>query len=922
MTREFKFLPEDFGVLPVIVHNYDLVFDMFDDHTIVDSVMTLTTKVPVTKLSLNAKDLEINAVSCTEFPVTYEYNKEDSMLEIIFKSEVSADVALTIITKSTCRPTHNILEGLYYDVAPKGCSCQQITQCQQWGFQRIVPSFDEMTAKCTYTTKIIADVSYTHLISNGDIAEPRKDVDGRAEILYQNTTTPMSTYLFFLGIGTYEAYTKTFEYPSGDTFEIELLIPPNSDSVAAKHSVDILYESIMWIHVFTGPTKHNDEDKKKELWELLKKRNAANGDALEALRAQAKEMAQYCSGYTYTGTIYREIGMQNTDFGGMENVGNTTIATNRIMPFKDTTDSLFEYMYRVKCHEFYHNLNGSEVTGWSPFEIWLNEAVTVHIEREFHEFIAGYDYVRLDEVQGIICAGGTLENDKGAASLPVEPNGFNDPNELITGTTYVKAPEIVRMTQTILGKEKFVKALDAYHSKFAHSNAHRSDWFEAMSKEFGQDLSEYSRKWLKKTGWPTITVTRTYNAEAKTYTLDLVQDEQEDPWFYPFPVALCANDGEIIAKQCLYVDSANTTLVFENILEKPAFVSLNLEHTMYGKVVDGAVTQSELLLQANFDTDVCNKYIAYKRLADAEKLRMLQDETAEPSKFFVDLLLENVSNTITTDSLGNQLAAMSRDVEDPAYKYEYQKQYEMSKRFRKYIAKNHMLVLRILYDACREKTFEGAYLDVMTKQIKNRQVQNTVLAYLAELDTPEIQALIWKQFEESDAATDKFFAFSTYMNSSASDKKEKMAEYAKTAKENLVRWEIFLAMISRSEADDVLDMIAAMEKSSEFDINQTNDQRSLFFGFISNKRKSLETTEGRAFLRDTIIKLGQVNEYTTMYALKTLQFMDKMPARYHKPLAQILVDVLAALDAKKFPSVCNTAKMILDGNPVAKKSLE
>ena len=69
----------------------------------------------------------------------------------------------------------------------------------------------------------------------------------------------------------------------------------------------------------------------------------------------------------------------------MENVGNTTITTNRIMPFPQITDPAFEYMARVKVHEYHHNQNGSEVTGQSPFEIWLNEAVTVHIEEQHHD---------------------------------------------------------------------------------------------------------------------------------------------------------------------------------------------------------------------------------------------------------------------------------------------------------------------------------------------------------------------------------------------------------------------------------------------------------------------------------------------------------------------------------------------------------
>ncbi len=147
-------------------------------------------------------------------------------------------------------------------------------------------------------------------------------------------------------------------------------------------------------------------------------------------------------GYAYTGAVYREIAMQNSDFGGMENVGNTTIAANRIMPGPDTTDPAFEYLVRVKVHEYYHNENGSEVTGWSPFEIWLNEAVTVHVENQHHAFFFGEAYSRIKTVLDLLDpAAGTLTLDRGGAgSMPIEPDGFNDPNDLITGVTYVKAP--------------------------------------------------------------------------------------------------------------------------------------------------------------------------------------------------------------------------------------------------------------------------------------------------------------------------------------------------------------------------------------------------------------------------------------------------------------------------------------------------
>ncbi len=107
--------------------------------------------------------------------------------------------------------------------------------------------------------------------------------------------------------------------------------------------------------------------------------------------------------------------MQNSDYGGMENVGNTTILSSRIAPSQHLPDlgcacrhmspatcSRYIYMEGVKIHEYYHNIvrrarpahrsfpvcvvswrrqNGSQVTGLTPFEIWLNEAVTVYVQR-------------------------------------------------------------------------------------------------------------------------------------------------------------------------------------------------------------------------------------------------------------------------------------------------------------------------------------------------------------------------------------------------------------------------------------------------------------------------------------------------------------------------------------------------------------
>ena len=121
---------------------------------------------------------------------------------------------------------------------------------------------------------------------------------------------------------------------------------------------------------------------------------------LVEIRSELKTLLQTWTkmGYKYTGSIYREIAMENSYYGGMENVGNTTIVSSCLCPSCTMSDKSYEYMERVKVHEYYHNINGSQVTGQSPFEIWLNEAVTVHMERKRYACLFGSEYTRLSEV--------------------------------------------------------------------------------------------------------------------------------------------------------------------------------------------------------------------------------------------------------------------------------------------------------------------------------------------------------------------------------------------------------------------------------------------------------------------------------------------------------------------------------------------
>ena len=82
-------------------------------------------------------------------------------------------------------------------------------------------------------------------------------------------------------------------YDSGRTVRLEYLVPPGTVD-GARIPMEILKESILWI----GKTQE----------------------------------------YEYTGDTYRTICMTKSNFGGMENVGNTTIVTDAALINEHTLD--------------------------------------------------------------------------------------------------------------------------------------------------------------------------------------------------------------------------------------------------------------------------------------------------------------------------------------------------------------------------------------------------------------------------------------------------------------------------------------------------------------------------------------------------------------------------------------------------------
>ncbi len=169
--------------------------------------------------------------------VEYDDLQDQHKLVVRLPRTVAAGERFKLRTRTRCVPSDNILEGIYKDTTPPGAPQQFMSQCQQWGFQRIMPIFDDCRAKCTMTTVIEADARYTHLISNGNISRDQnpdaapelKPNDPTRKIITFENDIPMAPYLFLACVGTWDTLADEVILDSGKKVRLEYLVPPGRD---------------------------------------------------------------------------------------------------------------------------------------------------------------------------------------------------------------------------------------------------------------------------------------------------------------------------------------------------------------------------------------------------------------------------------------------------------------------------------------------------------------------------------------------------------------------------------------------------------------------------------------------------------------------------------------------------------------------
>ena len=281
------------------------------------------------------------------------------------------------------------------------------------------------------------------------------------------------------------------------------------------------------------------------------------------------------------------------NFGAMENKGLNIFNSRYVMASPMiATDHDYDAIESVIGHEYFHNWTGDRVTLRDWFQLTLKEGLTVFRDQEFSMDVSGSSSARavkrIADVRAL--RNSQFPEDAGPMAHPIRPDSYEEINNFYTMTVYEKGAEVIRMLQTMFGKDGFRKGLDLYIKRHDGCAVTCDDFIAAMAEANHADLSQFSL-WWSQAGTPRVTIETAYDANAKTYTVTASQSipptpgqPVKQPMVIPISVGLIdskGNDiklvlhGEKLAEvdkktsRLLVLHSESDSWTFSGIQEKP-----------------------------------------------------------------------------------------------------------------------------------------------------------------------------------------------------------------------------------------------------------------------------------------------------------------------------------------------------------------
>lgn len=216
----------------------------------------------------------------------------------------------------------------------------------------------------------------------------------------------------------------------------------------------------------------------------------------------------------------------STRFGGMENASEIFYADGAFR-----RHSMNEGLI---SHETAHQWFGDAVTEADWPELWLSEGFATYFSALFTQYAHGDSAFRAS-MRGI--RNQVLTN-KRVATLPVIDTVETTLMSLLDANSYQKGGFVLHMLRAQLGDSAFFQGLRIYFHAHEFANATSADLQAALEQSSGLPLQWFFDQWLRRPGFPILTVHWTYDSAANAVRVTVDQSNQFGYYRAPLTVEL------------------------------------------------------------------------------------------------------------------------------------------------------------------------------------------------------------------------------------------------------------------------------------------------------------------------------------------------------------------------------------------------
>lgn len=854
-----KIYLKDYQSPAYAIDGIHLHFNLHETKTIVTSTLKMT-KLKEEPLVLQGVQLkllavELNGKKYQDYLLTPEtLSFSNNILGNSFELKTSVEI----------NPEENkSCEGLYLS---NGIFC---TQCEAESFRKITYMLDRPDVMTVYTVEIEADQSkYPQLLSNGDRIQAKVLGGGRHSVSW-NDPFKKPSYLFALVAGDMGVITDTFTTCSGKKVILEVFASHGKQE-RCLHAMQSLKKSMTWDEVRFG---------------------------LE-----------------YDLNQFMIVAIDDFNMGAMENKGLNVFNSRLVLADSESaTDDDFEAIESVVGHEYFHNWTGNRITCRNWFELSLKEGLTVFRDQEFSADMNSRPVQRIKDVNSLRSR--QFTEDAGPNAHPVRPSSCLAVDNFYTATIYEKGAEIIRMMQTIVGREGFRRGMDEYFKRHDGQAVTINEFAAAISEPNAVDFTQF-KNWYSQAGTPEVTVTEDFNSQTMIYSLtlrqscELTQTEKKEglvkqPFHIPLMVGLIDSTGNEIKiesenvvwnsdhKPVLHLKEIQQTFLFEGLNEKP-ILSLNREFSAPVKII-WETDLKNLLHLIKFDTDAFNKYEIAQKILLLEVRQIIKSiQSEKPVSVNIEIIdsIASVLNDIRLDSAFKALMlalpsdstlTMEEDILDGVT-------FEKARQYLRESFVSH----------CGAVIFDHYKKLSNSKVPGDRSLKNKLLGYLVRTEFPNSQELATLQYDNALNMTDSIYALSYLSETKTPQRDHYLQHFFNRWSKDSVVFNKWLSVQASSPAPDTFQRVQEIAQSSFFNGQNPNNIYSLH-GAFSKNNILFNSDEGGPYTWycSEILKIDAWNPQLAARLCSTFNFVKKLPA---------LQKEKAFLDIKKLLSLQTLSK--------------